>query len=218
MRQSAGMGSSFSDPSRNKHREAFLSYRSQLLLGFGILAAGLVITGPLALILGTPFTEYGSVYTIGLLVTGSAGLVFLSLVRQRRAEEDINRDLQRINRILDACPVGLAVARNRVVEWANQAWKDMYGFQHENEYMGRSAEILYPSQDEFQRIGKVLYGNREGRSITGSDGIFKRRDGTVFNAHLMAKALDPSDPDQGIVAAFFDISDRKRAEEALLES
>lgn len=53
---------------------------------------------------------------------------------------------------------------------------------------------------------------------TETDVRFKRKDGTLFDAHVSMNSLDPSDPAQGTIAAVTDISDRKRFEEALRHS
>jgi len=218
MKESTGMDRSSLDLSEDRYRESLLGHRPQFLIGFGALAAAMIIVGPLPIVFATPFTGYDHLYGVGLLAISAAALVFSGLARQRRTEERISRDLQRLNTILAASPVGLSVVRNRILEWSNDASNDMFGYQHEHEFLGRSAEIFYPSDDEFRRVGKALYEDLGDGRIAHSDGKFKRRDGTVFDAHLAVRALDPSDPSKGIVAALFDISDMKRTEEALLES
>ena len=45
-----------------------------------------------------------------------------------------------------------------------------------------------------------------------------RKDGTIFDAHIAMKAVDPTDQGMGTIAAITDITDRKRSQEALEKS
>ncbi len=66
--------------------------------------------------------------------------------------------------------------------------------------------------------GKVIYEDLEAGQANETDATMIRKDGTIFYVHIAMKAVDPSDPSKGTIAAITDISDRKRAEQALMES
>ena len=52
----------------------------------------------------------------------------------------------------DLAPVGLCVLRQRIIQHCNEAFGSMFGYQPE-ELAGQSTAMLYPSQEEFERIG-----------------------------------------------------------------
>ncbi|MEJ2719469.1 MAG: PAS domain S-box protein, partial [Deltaproteobacteria bacterium] len=104
------------------------------------------------------------------------------------------------------------------LKWVNEAWAKIYGFDRENEYLDQSVEKLYASHKEYKRATKKLYENIETGAITQTDTKCRRTDGSVFDAVLRIKAVDPSDLSKGVIAAVSDISERKAAEERLRQS
>jgi len=94
----------------------------------------------------------------------------------------------------------------------------MFGFQNAEECLGQDERMLYPSKEEFDRVGKSLYASLEDGRVAETDATLRRRDGTVFDGHIRLKALDPSAPGEGTIIAVADISDRKRTEELLIQS
>ena len=48
--------------------------------------------------------------------------------------------------------------------------------------------------------------------------MLRRKDGSVFDAHIRISLLDPEDPTRGTISAIADISERKATEIALKES
>ncbi len=65
---------------------------------------------------------------------------------------------------------------------------------------------------------EALYEGLVTSAVSEVETRLKRRDGTVFDGVVRVTALDPSDPGKGVIAAITDVSERKRAEEALRES
>jgi len=138
---------------------------------------------------------------------------------RKKAEKDLARSEQMLKDILDTSPVGINLAENRVVKWANKSWMEMFGFEHGSEYEGKDARILYDSDAEYERVGRALYENIRHRTPAETDAVLRRTDGTLFDAHVRANLTTNSDPaDRSIITAISDISDRKRAEITVKES
>jgi PAS domain S-box-containing protein len=140
------------------------------------------------------------------------------ITERKRAERALRESETLLRSILSTSPVGIGLSEHRIMNWANEAWMEMFGFENEQEFVGQSARIIYPSDAEFERVGKALYKSLQTGQVTSVDAILRRKDGTLFDAHLRMKAVGTSDMDKATVAAISNISKRKRAEQSLRES
>ncbi|HMK35758.1 MAG TPA: PAS domain S-box protein, partial [Desulfomonilaceae bacterium] len=136
----------------------------------------------------------------------------------KRAEEALRESQQMMEGILAAVPVGIGLHRNRQIQWANEAWANMFGFTGRHEYEGQYTKTMYRSDVEYDLAREALYEGLEAGAVREMDVQLRRNDGSIFNAIIRTKALDPSDLSKGVIAAIADVSERKRAEEALRES
>lgn len=137
---------------------------------------------------------------------------------RKRVEEALRGSESILRNILATSPVGIGLTENRIIKWSNESWMKMFGFEKEEEFVGQSTEMLYASVEEFKRVGTMLYEGQQSGSVASADATFKRKDGSHFDAHIRLKTLGASDVASGEIAALSDISDRKRAEEALRKS
>lgn len=135
------------------------------------------------------------------------------LTDRRHAEEALSQSERMLKTILSTSPIGMSLTKKRRIEWINDAWRQMFGFDDERDCLGQDVRMLYGSQDEYDRVGNEVYGNIEDGGTGETETRFIRTDGSIFDAHMRTKALDPADPDKGVISAISDISSRKRAEE-----
>lgn len=140
------------------------------------------------------------------------------VTERKEAERELRESRRMFETIVGTVPVGINLARDRKIQWANDAWVKIFGFEDESQYLGKSARIIYPTAKEFYEAGDFLYKDLESGVVRELDTRLTRRDGTIFDAILRAAALDPSNLSAGIIAAISDVSERKRAQEALQES
>ncbi|MBI4964280.1 MAG: sigma 54-interacting transcriptional regulator [Desulfomonile tiedjei] len=140
-------------------------------------------------------------------------------IRERKRVEKEMRDSETLLRsILSTSPVGIGLSEDRVMEWANEAWVEMFGFENESEFVGQTTRMIYSSDAEYDRVGKILYESLRTGAVTDTDATFRRKDGSHFEGHIRMKALGTPDRPKATVAAISDISERKRAEQSLKES
>lgn len=139
---------------------------------------------------------------------------------REKAEQALRENEQMLSGILATSPIGIGLSRDRQMQWCNDAWIKLFGFEreHEHEYLRQSARKVYPSQEEYERVGHILYHGLETGMITETDATFRRRDGSVFHGHIRMKALDPRQLSKGTIAVILDITESKQAEEALRAS
>ena len=135
----------------------------------------------------------------------------------RFAEESLKKSNEIVNSILSACPIGIGLVENRIIKRVNEAMKSMFRFDSEADYLGKSARIVYASDEDFQRIGDFIYNQFKNGREAVLDTTFKRKDGTTFLGHLMVNTLYPPDPMQRATFTISDISWRKQAEAEMLQ-
>ena len=68
----------------------------------------------------------------------------------------------------DLAPLGLALSRDRIMIDCNQALCEMFGADRD-QLVGQSFQVLYPSADEFERMGERIASGaiRVGRTCNG---------------------------------------------------
>jgi len=147
-----------------------------------------------------------------------AGKFFTGILRditeRKQIEQTLGRNEELQRTILSTSPVGIGLSVERKMVWVNDAWNNMFGFGADDaDFVNRSARVLYPSQEEFDRVGKALYTGLETGRSNETDAQMIRKDGSLFNAHVTIKAIDPSDLSKGTIASIMDITDRKKGEQ-----
>jgi PAS domain S-box-containing protein len=112
----------------------------------------------------------------------------------------------------DLAPVGLILSRNRTMVDCNQHVCEMFGAARER-LVGQSFQLLYPSADEFERMGDRITPilNRNGtyadnRIMKRVDGRFK---GETFWCHVTGRALNRDAPHETGIWTFEDLSSER---------
>jgi len=139
-------------------------------------------------------------------------------ITERKAALDALRGSEAtLESIFRAAPVGIGLVRDRVIVRVNDRITEMTGYAPED-LVGKSARILYPDDEEFALVGREKYDQiRKGGTGT-VETRWKRKDGSIRDILLSSTPLDSGDPAGGVTFTALDITDRKRAEEALRES
>ncbi len=109
------------------------------------------------------------------------------IAERKKAEDALSRSESMLRNILATSPIGIGLTEDRIIKWANEAWIRMFGFESEQEFAGKKADILYSSNEEYERLGNLLYKNLETETITAADATFRRKDGSLFCGHIGSK-------------------------------
>lgn len=141
------------------------------------------------------------------------------LTEQKREVDMLWESKEILRNILSASPVGIGLVVDRKLSWTNERMRELFGFNpDEDYYMGQSAEVIYASKEEYERIGQIFYKDLTEGKIAEVDTKLKRKDGSIFDGHIIMSFLDPSNPIKGAIATISDISWRKEVEEKLKNS
>jgi PAS domain S-box-containing protein len=112
----------------------------------------------------------------------------------------------------DLAPLGMALSRDRIMVDCNQALCEMFGVDRD-QLVGQSFQILYPSADEFERMGQRIVPLLRSGSTYADDRIMKRvggrHSGETFWCHVTGRALDPKSPHSAGIWSFEDLSSHR---------
>ena len=105
----------------------------------------------------------------------------------------------------EMAPVGLVISRNRTMVDCNRHVCEIFGASREL-LIGQSFQILYPSPDEYERLGARMAPILNARGHYADNRIMKRANGETFWCHVSGRALDRNDPHASGIWSFEDLS------------
>ena len=105
----------------------------------------------------------------------------------------------------EAAPVGLVISRNRTMIDCNRQVCEMFEASREV-LIGQTFQILYPSADEYERLGARITPILNARGFYSDNRIMKRANGETFWCHVTGRTLDRSDPHASGIWSFEDLS------------
>ncbi len=131
---------------------------------------------------------------------------------RKSVEEALRASEGTLNTILESTPVGISMAENRRILRTNRAYKEIFGFECPEDYVGKDSRFLFVSDADYDLVGELYQGLRDG-TTKGIDVKQRRKNGSTFDAYLVFRAVDPSDPTGKVICSVTDITWRKQAEE-----
>ena len=105
----------------------------------------------------------------------------------------------------DAAPVGLVISRNRIMIDCNRQLCEMFHASREV-LIGQTFQVLYPSVDEYERLGARIAPILNTTGIYSDNRIMKRANGETFWCHVSGRTLDRNDPHASGIWSFEDLS------------
>ena len=112
----------------------------------------------------------------------------------------------------ELAPIGLVLSRHRIMVDCNQRLCEMFGASRD-QLVGQSFRVLYPSADEYERMGQRLTAILKTRGVYADDRIMRRVGGRLagesFWCHVTGRALNPLAPHEAGIWSFEDLSARR---------
>lgn len=105
----------------------------------------------------------------------------------------------------DLAPVGLCLSRNRHIIDCNRQLCEMFDRTRES-LIGQSFQVLYPSADEYERLGARMAPILNACGHYADDRIMMRSSGEVFWCHVTGRALNRAAPHESGIWSFEDLS------------
>lgn len=125
--------------------------------------------------------------------------------------------LKRLESIFRAAPVVIGLVKSRIIVDANDLLFEMTGYDRK-EIIGKSSLILYPTREEFERVGREKYAKIEKTGLGTIETVWKHKNGSLIDVLLSSTMIDRDDPERGYTFSAMNISGRKRALKRLLEN
>lgn len=136
---------------------------------------------------------------------------------RKRVEAELKARETRLASIFRAAPAAIVFIRNRTIIEANDRFFQLLGYTQE-ELLGENTEIIYPTQEDFQRVGRELYARLAEKEVVVMEYPLRHKDGAIVNTLTSASFLDPDNPGGGLVAFILDITERIKLEEQLRQA
>lgn len=108
----------------------------------------------------------------------------------------------------DMAPVGLVLSRNRTMVDCNRHVCEMFGASREV-LMGQSFQVLYPSADEYERLGAHMAPILNAKGHYADNRVMKRANGELFWCHVSGRALNRDEPHASGIWSFEDLSSQR---------
>ena len=135
----------------------------------------------------------------------------------KQIEASLRESEATLRSIFRAAPTGIGMVCNRVIQQANERLCKLTGYTRE-ELLGKSARILYGSDEDFEYVGKEKYAQINERNTGTVETRWQRKDGTMIDVLLSSTPIDSEDLSMGVTFTALDITSRKQVEKDLRES
>jgi len=139
-----------------------------------------------------------------------------SMVETKQAIEALRESENQISSIFRSAPVGIGSVVNRVLIKINNRLCEMTGYD-ETELIGQSSRMLYPSDEDFEFVGREKYVQITDHGTGMLETRWQKKDGATIDVHLSSTPVDLKDHSKGVTFTALDITERKQTERALVE-
>lgn len=144
---------------------------------------------------------------------------FMDITELKQARQKIDEITSLQSSILAAIPHAVVGLKDRTITFANHAVESVFGWKPE-ELIGKSMRLLFHSEKEYDREGKIFYPHLENKQTHSMEFTYRHKDGHDVVCLTSVSRIEGSDKggNTRIVATHTDITEKKRAEEHLKES
>ncbi len=151
-------------------------------------------------------------------------LFYRDITERKRARKALEESEAFTRLLIDSTSEAFyAVDRRGATTLCNEAFLRMLGFTSREDVMGRKLhDVIHHSRPDGSRYPSedcpIHHAALEGRPVLVSDEVFFRLDGTAFPVEYRAEPILRDGVLQGAICTFSDVTERRAAAAALLES
>ncbi|PKN36054.1 MAG: hypothetical protein CVU61_00725 [Deltaproteobacteria bacterium HGW-Deltaproteobacteria-19] len=140
----------------------------------------------------------------------------IDITELKDAREKLDDSRAMESSILDSIPLAVIGMENRRIMFANSDTTTIFGWQPD-ELIGRSARILYRSEEDYEQVGDRLYQALSGaRTFTAEiEHLYRHRDGRDILCRMKAARIGESLQGRRIVTTYEDVTELIQTKEKL---
>lgn len=129
------------------------------------------------------------------------------ITEKQKAKQDIEESKNKLESIFRVAPTGIGVVSNRVITEINEKFCQILGYSSQ-ELLGKESTLVYPSIEEFEKVGQEKYKQIQEKGTGTVETQFKRKDGKIIDIILSSTPLDINDLSKGVTFTALDITER----------
>ncbi|NOX34121.1 MAG: GAF domain-containing protein [Deltaproteobacteria bacterium] len=142
----------------------------------------------------------------------------IALAIERKESEEALKEQQKIlKKIVESSPVGICLVENRIFKWVNNEMLNMFGYEKKEDFENTDVRMIYSSEADYKKAGKIIYQDLKDKGKSDFDFDLKRKDGTLFKAHVIMTSSGAENPIESTIVTLADISQRELAQKEKLE-
>ncbi|HEY3077591.1 MAG TPA: EAL domain-containing protein, partial [Burkholderiales bacterium] len=135
------------------------------------------------------------------------------ITEERKAADELQRVLAEQQALLNNIVVGIQFTRERKTVRCNRRFEEMFGYAP-GAAVGAPTRDVYFTDAEYEEMARNYAELDQGRTHAREAWV-RRQDGSGFWCRICGRAVQPGDRAKGYVWLLEDITERKRADEAL---
>lgn len=129
------------------------------------------------------------------------------------ASSDEARLVLEYRAILENASVAILFTRQSRVLHCNARFAEMFGWSSPEELQGQPGSVFWLSLDDYAEVGRNAGPALAAGQAFEVERPMRRKDGSTFLCHIVAKAVNPAATTEGTIWIGEDVTDRRRAEE-----
>jgi PAS domain S-box-containing protein len=137
------------------------------------------------------------------------------ITERKNVEKALAISEEKMRSIFRVAPTGIGVVNNRILIEVNLQVCAMTGYARE-ELIGKNSRILYPTDEEYEFVGKVKYEQIAEKGSGIVETRWLKKDGSIINIILASTPITGNDLSKGVIFTALDITERKLVERTLV--
>jgi len=137
--------------------------------------------------------------------------ILSDITERKKIEKALSESENKLRSIYNVAPIGIGIIVDRVIKDVNPLACELTGYSRE-ELIEKNARILYPSQEEYEYVGKEKYDQIREKGTGSVETLWQSKDGIIKNIHLFSTPINIKDISKGCIFTALDITARKQNE------
>lgn len=144
--------------------------------------------------------------------------IYRDISKRKAAYKKLNEKELYLESVFRSSPVGIGVVSNRIFTEVNDRLCEMLGYTKE-ELVGNNAIMVYPSKEDYEKVGRDKYQQIEAGGSGTVETKFKHKNGRILNILLSSTPMNKLESlTENVTFTATDFTERKNAELALINN